>query len=774
MTVSDLKNVLITGEIYRWRHISNSTALQLLSFFISMLIGISLAVVSGKLAFILFGFVIWLISMVPIRKICKKLYRIGAVRKLGEMASSGNVEAVNALIKYFTENQNGSIRHKVLKILKSVKSEACINEICNYWVNSRDKEFEKIIVNAGYIGGVISPENIHFRFDIANSPMGTRILTALKLKKGDLIKDINPEFVTILVKACDDIDIDISVQAQLALAQLTKPESKDMVCQIYIEQDNPFARNAVIQGQYIPRDKYNRTVYFFLTEQWERYESLDFDHSMLRSVFESAEPPLRSRILEKLKISGRVGYLTIITDSDDRITNLEKEEMRFMIDMLVRNKEWLRLWKLLFDLPYIRSIETLRILNQNGWTPENVDDRSVFEELNYLVTNNIFIPEEKVNELIPPAIQGASLRITGRINDVAFSPYKPFIAIGMGQGKVILYDFQKSAIVRIFDNFNHSIGRVNFTKSGTLLCAERTRSPLDECKIYLWSAGYRTMDIMGSHNGSVTAIEPFQDDMILSTGRDQMVILWDVGNIRQIEKAKMPYTWARSARISDDGRFAVLLFNGICIMSLPKMEFSSNLYWQGIACSAAFTHAGEGLIIGKMNGELISCKILNSKGELDRSVKLLDTHISQIRDIEVMPDRNIALTGSSDGELRFFELKDGKRFGKVDVPGMHLTSLHVSPDKSFMAVGNSDSSRSSMTLWDLRMLDLAVMFSNPLSKAVPNNLGAIRALLKYSSLPNALRNTLLYVDKALQYRFRYEIEIDDIITIGEGIDIEIE
>ena len=72
------------------------------------------------------------------------------------------------------------------------------------------------------------------------------------------------------------------------------------------------------------------------------------------------------------------------------------------------------------------------------------------------------------------------------------------------------------------------------------------------------------------------------------------------------------------------------------------------------------------------------------------------------------------------------------------------------------------------------MLDLAVMFSNPLSKAVPNNIGAIRALLKYDGLSNTLRNTLLYVDKVLQYRFRYDIEIDDIVTIGEGIDIEIE
>jgi WD40 repeat protein len=103
--------------------------------------------------------------------------------------------------------------------------------------------------------------------------------------------------------------------------------------------------------------------------------------------------------------------------------------------------------------------------------------------------------------------------------------------------------------------------------------------------------------------------------------------------------------------------------------------------------------------------------------------------------------------------------------GKIDSPGERLTSLHVSPDGSFMALGDEDAS---LSLWDLRVLDIPELFSIPFARSTPNHLAALDLLSEENSLPTSLLNTLAYIERLLRYRFRYDIEVSEVPRIKSG------
>jgi hypothetical protein len=72
-------------------------------------------------------------------------------------------------------------------------------------------------------------------------------------------------------------------------------------------------------------------------------------------------------------------------------------------------------------------------------------------------------------------------------------------------------------------------------------------------------------------------------------------------------------------------------------------------------------------------------------------------------------------------------------------------------------------------------LEVRSLLSRPFAAAVPAHLGAVTALVGGDApLPPGLANALRFVQCALQHRFRYEIEVDEVPAIQAGeFDIEV-
>ena len=93
-----------------------------------------------------------------------------------------------------------------------------------------------------------------------------------------------------------------------------------------------------------------------------------------------------------------------------------------------------------------------------------------------------------------------------------------------------------------------------------------------------------------------------------------------------------------------------------------------------------------------------------------------------------------------------------------------MTSLSVSPNGDFLAIGHPDDTA---TLWDLRVSEVPALFSQPLSAARPSSLALLGAL-STAKLPKDARRLLDALIAMLRYRFRHDIEIDGLVQIRQG------
>lgn len=661
--------------------------------------------------------------------------------------------------KHFADLTTRSLAEVLGNLKNDLRFQSLVNDVWAKWRETKDHGLEHILVSGRYVAD--QPEILH-------------ALSCLKTGQRKRLEGVGQDIVPHLLVAAKFNDKFIAAESCLALANLKQADAREEVCRIAIEKGSEIARDAAITGKYAPRDEKQRALFFFLTEQWQRYEALDFDRRLLLEIYETASPTIRKQITDKMRIAGRTDFLTVIAGHHLRkkTGGMTPDETNLLIQMLESNREWLKLWELVFELPFAWSTRALGILVRSGWKQETDQDRAVFETLAGIASRTEFNPQIGTSLVLPPAVMQSSARILGRINSVAFSPKRPALAIGTGNRSLGLWNFQTNSLEAQWRGFGHSLGRVAFMASGTLLCAERTNG-WGQCAVYYYTGG--EMQPLTQHSGSITGIEPISDSEVMISGRDQKTRLWNVnqGVIAAEHEIDDDFDddWPRGLCVSTKGNKAALLHRGITVLSLPSLQVSASYpYANGISRSACFFPNDGGLVVGKVNGEVTA--LLQSGDSLRPDRGALYRHAKEVKGVKFLNKRSILVTAGAEGSVQFTSWTNRMQIGSVSVPGQRLTSIEVSPDEDFMAVGDSDAS---VSLWDLRVMDIPALFALPFSKATPAHLAAVRAAASDAALSEGVSCALQYLECVLEYRFRYDIELDELWSIKRGdFDIEIE
>ena len=670
------------------------------------------------------------------------------------LAADGTPEAVRALAEALAGTGDERVRDIARQALEQITGQEHVDAACDVWAHRRHAELAALLSRHRWI---------------ASAPPQVRVLTALYAGQPDVVSKGGARVVRPLLEASADPDPSIAQRAAWCLPRLTRQSAREALCQVVIEEEHALAREAAIQGAYCPRDERQRALLYVLTAQWEPYDGLDFDQRLLRAAYQSAGPTLRGRIRERLRAAGRADLLGVVVGRDLAMAALlTPEEAEFVVEMYTGNREWGKLWRLVFELPLSWGVRLVRSLGAKGWEPEAGDERATFRELAALAAAEIAATAQSLDGALPPAIQRAHARVKGRVNDVAFAPDRPVLAIATGARSVVLWNLEKGLREQVLKGFSHSIGRVAFVDGGVLAIAERSNRTATPCGIYLWQPGDPQPSRLGQHVGSVTAIEPVAGRQLLSAGRDQTLLLWDVGQRVVSRVTHVPDDWMRSASVSADGRWALLLSRKARLVRLPEMAEAVSWTLKGVLRCASFA-SNTDMILGEYNG-----RVWAGAGEGDEPPLKLShwySHAGQVQGIGVLPEGNVVVTAGAEGLVRFSAWPGRGSMGSVQAQGGRLTSLRIAPDGDFMAVGDSDAS---ISLWDLRVLMLPALFACPMARTVPLHLAAVSMGLSELSLTPAIRNALQFLHCLLRYRFRHDVEMDDLPVIRTGsYDIEI-
>src|SRR5205807_9127353 len=97
------------------------------------------------------------------------------------------------------------------------------------------------------------------------------------------------EVVEPLLKLCGNADAAVAARAREVLGRLQEVEAREALCRLVIDRDDAVARAVAVAAGYAPAEAGQRALFYFLTGQWEAYESLDFDRGLLRAVYRAAD-----------------------------------------------------------------------------------------------------------------------------------------------------------------------------------------------------------------------------------------------------------------------------------------------------------------------------------------------------------------------------------------------------------------------------------------------------------------------------------------------------
>jgi WD40 repeat protein len=683
------------------------------------------------------------------------LVRVLTALKLNriEILIQGKEEVARALIECCSD-ADIEIASRAKYCLFNLQNSAAVQAICRQWVDTRQPLLEQAIIQAHYL-----PQN----------PLRVHLICALKLGRLDIVQKTNADGAVELLAACQDTDPTIRENAEKALLNLEQVDARERLCQLAIEQETSKAAEITLAAGYLPHETGQQALFLFLMRQWSRYDNLDFDQRLMRVIYETASPAVRQRIAREIQASGKTSYLTILAGLDyhSRITSYSSDEVQTLVDMLTSAREWQKLWDLAFELALPWSVKIVRTLTNTNWLPIQTEDQSILEKLKILANSEVALDDPALLKMLPVAIERARLKTPGRINSAAFSPSQPILAIGTGNRHVVWWNYKQARVEQILRQFNHSIGRVAYTKAGTFLCAERSLRQ-DTCAVYT-SQGAE-IGLLGSHQGSVTALEPINETFALSSGRDSRTLLWDTSSRTLVAENKFDF-WARSVCVSPDRQRAVLLHTHPSLVSLPdlKNQFisttraDSSQIQISMARCATFSPDSKDVIAGQYNGQVVVYHDILADKLVHKS--LASQHTGLVEGLVFLPGRNLLLSAGAEGQVQFRDWPDYSLAGSITCPGQRLTSLQISPDGAFMVTGSSEAE---LILWDLRVLDIPSLLSQPLAQSKPDHLALINAFIESKQVPLELEWALDFLRILIQRRYRFDIEVDEIPNIQMG------
>jgi WD40 repeat protein len=519
-----------------------------------------------------------------------------------ETSGSEQQAAVQALAQTLTRLEEVELRQAVLQALRPMDDPASLDTLWQVWSETRHSDLETLLLET-------NRPAVH--------PLALKILSTLKLRQSQTLAGAGPEAVELLLAAATDPDSSIATQAQASLRSLSDPASQEEVCRWVIEHDHPQASQAALQAGFAPHQLQRRALFFLLSEQWQRYETLDFDASLLRAVHQAAEPELRNKIAQVARQAGWAGYIDALAGSlptsapgSRRLSELNAAEWEVILALSGRHQRREEAWRLAQVAPPVWSARLLQELHEAGWAPS---DEVAHQEFNSLVASaTACLAQGASFEKLPGelrALKGleAAPQLVGLasrphlITALAFSPQGDQLASGSTDRSVTVWNTQTGEIRTRLLGHSGVVVSLAFSPDGQILAsgsADRTA--------HLWQIdGNTPPHILGGHVGEVAALAfspavqfHTTPTRLLATGDPVAIRLWDL----QAGRLEQPVSLRSILPVQERGVVSLafspdgsLLYSGLTGNTLhiwePSTGESLDTLMEQVSCWALNPHS---------------------------------------------------------------------------------------------------------------------------------------------------------------------------------------
>jgi WD40 repeat protein len=700
------------------------------------------------------------------------------------LLGDGSLEVVRALAQAYKRIDDDSIRSSLLTAFKQVEDQPGLDQIWAAWAESREARLGSWLVK-------------HRR--PAAQPPATRVLSQLFLGDLDSLRTEGEEVVAPLLNAAGDPDPRIAQAARTALRQLSNPQAQEELCRWAIESDHIQARQAALDGGYAPKDPRRRALFYLLTEQWERYASLDFDASLVRAVYETGDQPLRAKINQLARQAGWTGYLEASTGgrSARRLEALTATEWEVILAVLGRHQQWEVAWQLAQKAPALWSARLQREISQAGWSPELESERQGYLNLvekaqaclalgmpkekfikfhlsltahSRLITGLAASPDGRwlasgsadrsvhlwsLPDLEPgPELQAHHSFVTC----LAFHPGAQLLASGSADKSVSLHRLPEAQLDGKLGGHAGAVNALAFSPDGQFLASG------DVLGVHLWRvADKKLLTVLPYNQAQVSSLAFTPDSQLLASHHeDRSLHIWQVSDGQLLHTLMETVAgWA----LHPDGKTLASgsPYGRVRLWRLPQADLLKSLEGHTDGETLAFSPDGQRLI-GVDRQRLRVWTIPDAEPEME-----LETTWNEPGSLTISPDSRLLVVSGKQGGMRLWQLPDGQHVQTLEESGTPARHLCMDPTGRFLFQDEGKQAH----VW--RVLDPGRILRTAIHHLAAPILEEAQAFLQPEA--GAAEQAWLDFAKALyQWQSRYEVELAEApqtFSIGE-MDIELE
>jgi len=534
--------------------------------------------------------------------------------------------------------------------------------------------------------------------------------------------------------------------------------AREAVLDLWIDQAYPPAREQAMSRGYLPKDAGHRALYYFLTEQWQPYEDLDFNQSLLAQCYAHANPGLRRRIVAQTRRVGRVEWIqTIARGRRIRwLAEMGDTDWFTVFEQLTRDLRWEELWRLAQLAPPVWSAPMLVQLQKSGWKAGRKEDRAGFDNLVNLASQCI---GTEIGIHSPLSLTGLPQEITS----LAISHAGSMLAAGTAQTGISLWHLPERRLARTIAAPAGPVWSLDFSPDGEYLTSGH-----GDHSIRVWNAsGGRLVKTLEGHGATVRCLAVTPDNRTLISGSfDTDLKLWRFP-FGPEQKTLHGHSSEIFTLVLDPGGQIVASGGADRTIYLWTLSSGANL-----RRLEGHTDTVTSLAISPDGGFLIS-------GSRDKSIRIwsfpegkpvaiLEGHSSLVTALAVHPERKFFASGSYDGKILFWSLPEGKLLQAAEDNAGSVTGLVMTSDGETLISAGKEGS---LLAWDLRPL---VLVRLPVERVKTGDIERIQATLKDPRLAQVERKWYEFCLALVQWRQRFDIELVEPppIRVGE-FDIEI-
>lgn len=728
--------------------------------------------------------------------------RVLTALQAGKLQTLSWDEVLLTLARLHQQEQDLALARYAGEGLETFYEPDLYHALCNKWANLTPPVIENIA---------------HWKGFILTHSAGLRIITALVSRRPELLFTAGESIVLPLLEAYRDPDQNIAEQAGIALRKLENAKAQELLCRLALESGNDLARQLalvlVLETGYHPRDQHQRALFYFLTEQWGKYEQLDFDQRLLGFVYEVGDDKLRQRIADSSRAAGRAELVKIMAGGRQglRQRNMTNAEWAVALELLQKGQRWAEAWELAQYAPPVWSRKLLQELFQANWQPQLPAERDIYNTLTILAGD--------CETEYPPL--GRQLKIqqkleghTKAVNTLAISPDGQILATAGQDGNLRLWQLPGGKLLSTIQEMvdvsdiqagvtfshppKHIVKSLAFSPDGQILAYEdgwwNSKGKWEGRLRLLKLAQTPTVSTLHHHaevtkHGSV-AFHP--DKQILASCGGEFILLWNLATGEIFKKLKAigqgfspwyghPPFKVDSLAFSPEGDWlASGSTNGrIELWNLQDGRYLSTTINAGgysiVFKNLAFNPDGKTLASANNYQHIKIWSI--PEGWL---LSTMQGHHQEIKTLAFSPDGLRLATGHRE-VVRLWGLPNFENAGKtaptanspvspVKTAKGHRSTVNAmafTPDGQQLVTAGEDGQ---VLIWSSRPAKLA---HTPLPQANIKDLLFARQSQRDPALPKVERQWLAFIEALLGWQWQHEIEIEDFSDIRAAqFDIE--